>query len=107
MLPEHDVAALARAVRQPRMQPRVRLGVDDRAELAARDRGRPDDERARRFHEPLDDRVVHALDADQPAGGRALLAGEAEGRAIDRRNGLVEIGVGVDDDRRSCRPSRR
>ena len=36
--------------------------------------------------------------ADHPGGGRALLAGVAEGAGHDGRHGLVEVGVGVDDD---------
>ena len=42
----------------------------------------------------LGDRLVD----EHPRGRRALLAGVGEGRADDRRHGLVEVGVGVDDD---------
>ena len=62
-------------------------------------RGMADAQHAGRADQPLDDLVVHAVDHDQPRAGRALLAGVAEGRVHHGGHRLVEVGVGVDDDR--------
>ena len=52
-----------------------------------------------RAREPLDERVGDRLVDEHARGGRALLAGVARTRERDERgDGLVEVGVGVDDD---------
>ena len=47
---------------------------------------------------PLEHLVVDGVDHDQPGQGRALLSRVPEGRADDDGDGLVEVGVGVDDE---------
>ena len=94
---KNDVAELGRAV-LPAPDPLHRVVVDYRTELGAHSGRRPDRERPRRFHEPLDEQVVHATDRDDPRSGRAALPAEAEHRANSGRNRLVEVGVRVDDD---------
>ena len=73
--------------------------VDDRAHLRPGSPGWPDHQLAGGGDEALDDLVVHVADHDEPAGGRALLAGVAEGGDDGAGHGLVGIGVGVDDER--------
>ena len=41
--------------------------------------------------------VEHRVDHHEPRGGRALLAGEPEGRVHDGRHSLVQVRVRVDD----------
>ena len=49
--------------------------------------------------DPLDERVVHRVVDDHPAGAGAGLAGEPERALGDQRRGAVEVGVLEDDDR--------
>ena len=61
-------------------------------------RGWPTIDQLRRPDQAVDQLVEDRAEADHPGGGRALLAGVAEGAGHDGRDGLVEVGVGVDDD---------
>ena len=92
-----DVAAHARRGRRRRSP-----GPPARPAVA----GWPTSSSAAAAHQPGDDRVVGAVEHDQPRGGRALLAGVAEGRVGRGRHGLVGVGVVVDDRARSCRRAR-
>ena len=49
-------------------------------------------------HQASDDGVVGAVDDDQPRRGRALLAGVPEGRVGRGGDGLIRVGVVVDDE---------
>ena len=50
-----------------------------------------------RAREALGERVGDGLVDEHARGGRALLPRVAEGRRDDRRDGVVEVGVGVDE----------
>ena len=54
---------------------------------------------ARLGRDPLDQRVVHGVVHDHPAGAGAGLPGQPEGALGDQRRGPVEVGVVQDDDR--------
>ena len=59
--------------------------------------GRADLHRLRRRAEPLDQSIGHVPDRHGDAAGHAALAGAAERRGLQRPDGLVEVGVGHDD----------
>ena len=59
----------------------------------------PDRHELGRAGEPLGERVVDVVDDDDPRRGGALLARVAERALHDRGHRVVEVGVGVDDDR--------
>src|SRR5205823_728156 len=60
--------------------------------------GMTDAQRTGGAHQPAHELVIDGLDDDQTRARRALLAGVAERRVDDGRHGLVEVGVGIDDD---------
>ena len=74
------------------------IGIDDRTDGDRRFLRVPELEQRRVRHEPLDDRFVDVTVDDQAGGGRAL-APRTRRRLPHRGDGLVGIGVGVDDDR--------
>ncbi len=51
------------------------------------------------FDKPFDQRIFDRRRGDDARSRRAALAGGAKGAAVDGDGGLIEIGVGHDDDR--------
>ena len=79
--------------------PLVGVGVDHRADLDAGRGGVPEQQLPRAPDESLDHGVVHGVEHHQPRCRRALLAGVPERRVGGRGDGLVGVGVGIDDER--------
>ncbi len=66
--------------------------------VGARRVGLADHEHLRRAGQALDERVGDRLVDEDARGGRALLARRRRTRSARSRDGVVEVGVGVDDD---------
>ena len=77
--------------------PLLRLGLDQRRHRGAERVGLADDEHLDRARQALQQRVGDRLVDEHAGRRRALLAAVGERRLDDRRDGLVEVGVGVDD----------
>ena len=73
------------------------LALDDRADVGAEGPGRADLQHLDGAGEALEQPVVDRLVGEHAGRRRALLAGVAERGGDDRRDGVVEVGVAVDD----------
>ena len=83
------------------------LGVDNRPDEGLGLVGRADLDGPGSLDKPGQEGVVDSLEDDDPGAGRAFLAGVPEGTLHHAHDGLVEVGVVIDDDRVLARPSRR
>ncbi len=117
-----DVEALGRqeahvaGVSQPRFllalrdvadDPLAGIGVDHGADAGRRVLRGADLQAPRRLDQALKEIIVHRFQHDGTRAGRALLPRIAECAGRDADDRLVEVGIVIDDDARSCRPARR
>ena len=93
----HDVALDARDVAVAAHAP-PRVLVDERPDYGVERAWVPEWQQRRRADEPLEERVEHGREHDHARGGGAFLPRVRERARDDRRHGLVEVGVAVDDD---------
>ena len=93
-----DELGLAAADPDVRIDLVERAGVDERADVDGWVEPGPEPELPRARLEALEERLDDRALDDDPRGGRAALAGRAEGRPQDPVGGEVEVGVGQDDD---------
>src|SRR5208282_5034963 len=96
---QYDVRTLALTDRNVARHTVEMLARDDRAHV---DLGtsirRADLHALGRRAEPFDQRIGDLTDWHGDAAGHAALAGTSEGRKLERADGLIEIGIGHDDE---------
>ena len=95
----HEHAALCRRQLLVRTHALECVGVDQWSDHGGRVARMSDRHQLGRTREPLGQRVEDVVDRDDAGRRGTLLARVAERALQDRRHRVVEVGVGVDDDR--------